>query len=76
MKVPPPKAIYRLFRVTDQDHGFRGCLVEGVVNPIEDAVLNGVGILKFIDESDRELLPNDCCKMVPIRSLKCGIKSG
>ena len=74
VKVSTPEAIDRLFRVTDQDEGLRGFIVGGVVNPIEDAVLDGISILKLIDERDRELLPNQRGKMGAVRSLECGIE--
>ena len=49
-----PKAVDRLFRIADEKQG----LVTRPEYPVEDFILNRVGILKLIDQRRSELSPD------------------
>ena len=55
MDVGAAKAVDGLLGVADQDEGGPGIVVGDPIDGVEDAVLDGVGILELIDQRHREL---------------------
>ena len=69
------KGIDRLLGVADQEQAGVRVIVFDAVNALEDAVLNRVGILEFVDQRDRELLADQRRQTLAAFRLQGGIQT-
>ena len=69
------KGVDRLFGIADQEQAGVRVIVFDAVNALEDAVLNRVGVLEFVDQRDRELLADQRCQTLAALRLQRGIQT-
>ena len=76
VNIRPAEGIDRLLGVADQQQRAVLIVFRYPVDAIEDAVLQRVGILKFVDQRDRKLLTDNLGQPVAIGALQRGVEPG
>ena len=75
VNIGPAKGIDRLLGVANQEQAGIGAVVFDPVNGLEDAVLNGIGVLKLVDQGHRELFANQGGQALAAFGLQCSVEA-
>jgi hypothetical protein len=74
VNVGTTKGVDRLFRIADEDQYAVGSTLRNAIHGIENPVLKRVGILEFVDQRHRKLLPDAVGEAFAMSRAQCGVE--